>query len=120
MSGYTPEALNAEAVAVERMHGETLTVEWREKMAGKLRAFASTLEKLEEHERYYELMRDADRGSFVQAMENGAAANSERARADALEEALRKIIVAVRGKVNASRLADEINRAILLLRKKNG
>ena len=42
----TPEQLRKEAVAVERMHGETLTVDWRTKQANQLRAHAAALEEL--------------------------------------------------------------------------
>lgn len=41
----TPEQLRKEAVAVERMHGETLTVDWRTKQANQLRAHADALEE---------------------------------------------------------------------------
>ena len=41
----TPEQLRKEAVAVERMHGETLTVDWRTKQAAQLRAHADALEE---------------------------------------------------------------------------
>lgn len=42
---YTAEQLRRDAVAIERMHGETLTVEWRDHQAGLLRAFADALEE---------------------------------------------------------------------------
>lgn len=44
---YTAEQLRRVAVAIERMHGETLTVEWRDHQAGLLRAFADALEENE-------------------------------------------------------------------------
>ena len=42
---YTAEQLRRDAIAIERMHGETLTVEWRDHQAGLLRAFAAALEE---------------------------------------------------------------------------
>lgn len=42
---YTAEQLRKEAVAVERMHGETLTVDWRNTQAAQLRAHAAALEE---------------------------------------------------------------------------
>lgn len=42
---YTAEQLRRDAIAIERMHGETLTVEWRDHQAGLLRAFADALEE---------------------------------------------------------------------------
>lgn len=42
---YTAEQLRRDAVAIERMHGETLTVEWRDRQASLLRAHADALEE---------------------------------------------------------------------------
>ena len=42
----TPEQLRGEATAIDRMHGETLTVEWRLRMAERLRAHAGALEEI--------------------------------------------------------------------------
>lgn len=42
---YTAEQLRKEAVAVERMHGETLTVDWRNTQAAQLRAHSDALEE---------------------------------------------------------------------------
>lgn len=44
---HTPEQLRRDAIAIERMHGETLTVEWRGHQASQLRAHADALEELE-------------------------------------------------------------------------
>ena len=42
---YTAEQLRRDAIAIERMHGETLTVEWRGHQASQLRAYADALEE---------------------------------------------------------------------------
>ena len=42
---YTAEQLRRDAIAIERMHGETLTVEWRGHQASQLRAHADALEE---------------------------------------------------------------------------
>lgn len=41
---YTAKELRREAMAVDRMHGDTLTVEWRDRMTSALRAHADLLD----------------------------------------------------------------------------
>ncbi len=59
MSKYDAEWLQSQAIAIERMHGETLTVEWRVEIAKALRDTANAIREREAALEAVTLERDA-------------------------------------------------------------
>lgn len=91
---YTAEQLRRVAVAIERMHGETLTVEWRDHQAGLLRAHA---DMLEENARLKDELAKLRQMVAQQAEDEGLWFNAATAPEAYLQQELRRLHAAVEG-----------------------
>ena len=91
---YTAEQLRRVAVAIERMHGETLTVEWRDHQACLLRAHA---DMLEENARLKDELAKLRQMVAQQAEDEGLWFNAATAPEAYLQQELRRLHAAVEG-----------------------
>ena len=91
---YTAKELRRDAIAIERMHGDTLTVEWRGHQASQLRAHADALEKLQRAEAELAKLRQM---VAQQAEDDGLWFRAATAPEAYLQQELRRLHAAVEG-----------------------